>query len=161
MFAPSNMRAARTPGITDPVTAACTKTKSADELSSPRRAGKFPAPARGGLRPIRAAPGGLTRLSTAGGPPRLRHLRLGRRAHEAAKEGPCDERQARRNHRDFSRCGRSALRSASQPPLPIRDESHASSRAPRESGRAQYPRAGESGDRFIEGVRKRLNGRRK
>lgn len=81
---------------------------------------RTPAPARGGLRPIRAAPGGLTKLSTAGGLSRLRRCALARARTKPPEESPCDERQARRNHRDFSRCERSALRFLSQPPLPIR-----------------------------------------
>jgi hypothetical protein len=56
-------------------------------------------------------PGGLTKLSSAGGPPRFRRLRESTRSHETARGRPCGERQGSPEPCDFSRCEKSALRS--------------------------------------------------
>ncbi len=81
-------------------TAACAKEKSTRRGSSPRKPEVLPASrtARLAFRPfaplrtmgyslVRAAPGGLTELSTAGGPFRLRRTCVGTRSRRSRQEG--------------------------------------------------------------------------
>lgn len=136
--------------------------KSADEGSRRHESGETPAPARGGLRPRSRGPRwtnqAIHRWRTFPASPCARWHALAR----SRQERPLWRAAGSPEQRDFGRCEKGALRLASQPPLPIRAENHASSRAPRGPRRAHYRRGAESGDKFFRGfeegfARKRKN----
>lgn len=79
-----------------------------------------------------------TQLSPTDGPSRFAPAR---HVFQRRQGRSCDERNGSPEPRDFSRCEESALRPTSQPPLPIRDESHAKPHAPPWIGDGAHPPA--------------------
>ncbi len=167
---PLESEGARTPGITDPATAACTKKKVQTKVvaaTSPAKRG----PARKvGYGLVRAAPGGLTKLSTAGG--LLGSRPASWQTHAGCRQGrPCDARQARRNPATSaaarkvryaslrSHRSRSALRTTrAHAPLTKVGFTDFGFNGPR---RAHYRRARRAGISFFEDSGKALRGNEK
>lgn len=94
-------------------------------------------------------PGGLTELSTAGGPSRFRRLHIGMHAHETAKGRPCDERQARRDHSTSAAAFLLARTSAMRPPLPAHAALRVARRPLARPERAEFISGWRGGDKFL------------